>query len=322
MSFTRALRRVIENRKLADKQPGPPRRREWHPPSFGTNQTGTKAARSVQALLGHSEEADRVLQAIERLYADRRLSDEAKAADGELLARAHVERHRDLMLDAATAVRERLLELHEIALQARLAQAKRTISATDAAELRAVLQSMPAPDRSKWLREHIGDPALISAFAQIHPLARSLAFHAAGIDEQSFEDAVPPPEASLAGTTAVEYAAFQDAMTAIVSAHAIELESAVGVHVITNPHGPIAEFRLGLRDALVAFNGAEQSSRTKKLDVLRDESALVKDGVVSSRTDAATKSKGKPKKLEAVVGDVEPELVGELEDVDEPAPAA
>ena len=309
--FAKVVRALLAHRRTAAHN-GPRGQRvaSWTPPSFGTGESGLGAARAVKALLAHADdaEASAVLARLDAIARDPRLSDSAKAQDSDGIARDYVHRLYALVMDAATAVRSRLRELEEHAERARFAFAKNDISASDARELRQAIAEMPRAEREKWLGEALANSAVRSAFLQVHPVLRDVLLRNAGVDLESFERSIPEPAKSLEGNAAREWQAFTDALR-VVQTHAAELAGAVAPSVVSALHGEVAEFRRQLREELREFD-TQPDPRPK------DPARL------KATTSNRNPPKSSPRKLEAVVGDVAPALVAELDAVDEPEPAA
>ena len=309
--FAKVVRALLAHRRTAAHN-GPRGQRvaSWDPPAFGTGESGLGAARAIKALLAHADdaEASAVLARLDAIARDPRLSDSAKAQDSDGIARDYVHRLYALVMDSATAVRSRLGELQEHAERARFTHAKNDISASDAKELRAAIAEMPRAEREKWLGEALANSAVRSAFLQVHPVLRDLLLRNAGVDLESFERSIPEPARSLEGSAAREWQAFTDALR-VVQTHAAELSAAVAPNVSTALHGAVAEFRRQLAHEFAVFNAAP--------DPRPKDPARLK-----ATTSNRNPPKSPPRKLEAVVGDVEPALVAELDAVDEPEPAA
>ena len=309
--FTKVVRALLSHRKTAARGDARGQRvASWDPPAFGTGESGLGAARAVKALLAHAAdaEASAVLATLDAIARDPRLSDVAKASDSDGIARDYVLRLESLVMDSAVSVRSRLRELEEHAERARFAFAKQDISSTDARELRQAIAEMPIEERRKWLGTALANSAVRSAFLQVHPVLRDLLLRNAGVDLESFEMSIPPPEKALEGNAAREWQAFTDALR-VIQGHAAELAGAVAPSVVPALRGEVAEFRTRLTHEFAEFN-AEPNPRPK------DPARL------KATTSNRNPPKSPPRKLEVVVDDTEPELVGELDAVDEPTSAA
>ena len=291
--FTKVVRALLSHRKTAARGDARGQRvASWDPPAFGTGESGLGAARAVKALLAHAADAEA----------------SAVLATLDAIARDFVLRLHALVMDSATAVRSRLRELTEHAERARFNFAKQDISASDARELRQAIAEMPIEERRKWLGTALANSAVRSAFLQVHPVLRDLLLRNAGVDLESFEMSIPPPEKALEGNAAREWQAFTDALR-VIQGHAAELAGAVAPSVVPALRGEVAEFRTRLTHEFAEFN-AEPNPRPK------DPARL------KATTSNRNPPKSPPRKLEVVVDDTEPELVGELDAVDEPTSAA